>query len=181
MQYLKKLFSSFLNLFKKCKKKIKVPLKSKKKCFPRSFSLPIYYPALKLPDKICSNTLNYTLKETYTFNDSQLRWNKSATTQITCSSLKQANFLSVSLQHINLHTQEAITTDNHIDSMKVLVDKLKNLHPEFAIRDLQRKGWFGLKNANQCKAALKRLENLGYVKQITVVKDGKAMIRYLKV
>ncbi|RZD22226.1 DUF3987 domain-containing protein [Pseudoalteromonas sp. MEBiC 03485] len=96
-------------------------------------------------------------------------------------SLEQAICFSELLLSNNRRIQELSSKSNELDVIKHLVNKLEKLPTQFSQRDLQRKGWTGLKNAEQCKPVLEQLESMGYIRKITIAQQGqKSTERFLK-
>ena len=65
------------------------------------------------------------------------------------------------------------------EAAKLLMERFSQLKPPFAPRDIQRKGWKGLKTTEDCNTAIKVLTDKGYLAPINVKgKNGRATNRY---
>tara|TARA_Y100001001_G_scaffold127048_1_gene125757 strand:+ start:3350 stop:4948 length:1599 start_codon:yes stop_codon:yes gene_type:complete len=100
---------------------------------------------------------------------------------VSLESLKQAIAFSKLLLTHNCRIQEQSIEDNGLEIVKQVVEKMNRLPEQFSTRDLQRKGWAGVKTAEQCNKILKRLEEHGYVRKKLFVKQGhKPIERFVK-
>ena len=91
--------------------------------------------------------------------------------------IKWSNFL---LQHNRKIRAIGGSKSNGLESATTLKSKLCFLPDDFTIRDLQRKGWKGLKSKNEITDALDILQEYGYVKQYTArTASGKISNKYL--
>lgn len=91
--------------------------------------------------------------------------------------LKWSDFL---LQHNRKIRALGSPRTSGFESAETLRTKLCLLPNDFTIRDLQRKGWKGLKSQNEINEALDLLLELGYLKQYTARSaSGKTSNRFL--
>ena len=100
---------------------------------------------------------------------------------VSYSSLKQAIFFSELLLSNNRRIQDFASKNNEVEVINQLINKLEKLPAQFSLRELQRKGWTGLKTSEHCRKALSQLESMGYIRKINLAQQGeKSMVRFLK-
>lgn len=105
----------------------------------------------------------------------------SPTGDVSSSSLKQAILFSELLLSNNRRIQEFVSKNNEVDVINQLVNKLEKLPAQFSLRELQRKGWTGLKTSEHCRKALSQLESMGYIRKVNLAQQGqKSIERFLK-
>lgn len=89
--------------------------------------------------------------------------------------IRWSNFLyshSVRIRAIGQNSQGSETA-------KLILERLGQLKSPFAPRDVQRKGWKGLKTIDDCNAAIKVLTDKGYIAPLNVDgKNGRTANRY---
>jgi hypothetical protein len=87
-------------------------------------------------------------------------------------------FSKILLSH-NARIQQLVSPDNEASIAEQISERLTELPEEFALRDLQRKNWFGLVKAQQCLPILKQLEEHGYIRSFTLDHQArKTAVRY---
>tara|TARA_R110002012_G_scaffold321950_1_gene552698 strand:+ start:907 stop:2505 length:1599 start_codon:yes stop_codon:yes gene_type:complete len=89
--------------------------------------------------------------------------------------IRWSNFLylhSVRIRAIGQNSQGSETA-------KLILERFGQLKSPFALRDVQRKGWKGLKTIDDCNAAITVLTNKGYIAPLNVEgKNGRVTNRY---